>query len=535
MGLRATTGLAATAAIAAFSTDCGLAAGPLAAPPAPSDACNVVLICIDTLRADRLSCNGYGRRTTPEIDALAARGLRFARAYGTAPWTLPSTSSLLCGLQPEVHRATSFLSTLSPDARLLAEALADDGFETAAIVGNYFVTPLFGFARGFSTFNGDCMADRAAINSDKVSDRAIAWLEQPHPRPFLLYLHYFDPHYNYWEHDGFKFGGEDTDRVFSGEDIYELRDHLRELDGEDRARLDSLYDSEVAFTDHHVGRVLRALDERKLAEKTFVVVTADHGEALGEHDWIGHTRQLYDESVRVPLVIAGPGLAPAVIDGDPVQLDDLFSPLLQLARGEGAPGSAAWSSGASALDRGLQPDEALVSVQTAGLDEPGEARPRRFLTHGPWKLFIARDDSGAEAYRLFKSDEPKGKRRKRPEDHPAEMKLLLEQRRADLEQRERELARNRATLTRRRALVKGSWKLIVDEVSGTAELYDLESDPAERRDLAQEQPERRDELRRRLDEIVAVLSAAALRDGAAISSEVADEERRRIEALGYGR
>jgi len=514
---------------------CSLAAAqaePGAGAPRRDDAAsNVLLIVIDTLRADRLSCYGYGRATTPAIDRLAARGRRFARAYATAPWTLPSTASLLTGLQPDVHGATGFLASVSPEARLLAEELADRGFETAAFIGNYFVQPLFGFERGFSSYNGDCMVDRAGINSDRISDKAIEWLSRPRERPFLLYLHYFDPHYNYWEHEGFAFGGEDTDRVFSGEDIFELRDHVKEFDAADRARLDALYDSEVAFTDHHVGRVLDHLERTGRAADTLVVVTSDHGEALGEHGWIGHTIQLYEESVRIPLVIAGPGVTPGVSDAEPVQLDDVLAPLLALAAG-GA--EAEFTGPAARLDPGLQPDEALLAVQITGSDEPGEARPARITRRGAWRLVVDRDESGADSYRLFKIDEPKGRRRKQPGDFPAEMKLLLEARQSEFEERRKGLANGHNVLTRRRALVKGGWKLIVDEVDGRVELYDLASDPQERSDLAAAEPALAAALKRRLEALVGALQAAALARGAEVSSRDADEARRRLNAIGYG-
>jgi arylsulfatase A-like enzyme len=519
---------------AAACADVGCACADPAAAATPKRA-NVLLVVIDTLRADRLSCYGYARPTTPEIDRLAARGLRFERAYGTAPWTLPSTGSLLSGLQPDVHRATGFLASISPQARLLAQELSERGFETAAFIGNYFVQPLFGFDRGFESYNGDCMVDRAGINSGRLSDKALEWLARPRERPFLLYLHYFDPHYNYWEHQGFAFGGEDTDRVFSGEDIYELREHAPHLDDADRARLDSLYDSEVAFTDHHVGRVLRRLEELGLSENTCVLLTSDHGEALGEHGWIGHTIQLYEESVRVPLILAGPGIAPGVRGGEPVQLDDVFEPLLALATdaNEGAAPLDFLSAG-SRLKRGLLDDEALLSVQITGLDEPGEARPRRITNRGAWRLLVDRDESGEEVYKLFKTDEPRGRRRRRPEDHPAELRMLLQARQEEFEERCRELARSHAVITRRRALVKGAFKLIADEISGEVELYDLENDPGERRNLAGERGEQAAAMKRRIEQLVAAFESAALPAGAEVSAEEAEASRRRLEQIGYG-
>jgi len=516
------------------------AAPPAAALAAPAR--NLVVIVIDTLRADRLSCYGYDKATTPRLDQLAARGLRFERAYSTAPWTLPSTASLLTGLQPEMHRGTHFFASLSPDCRLLAEQLAERGYESAAFVGNYFVQPLFGFARGFGSYDEGCMVDRGGINSDKISDAAIAWLDRraasapdggdaAAAAPFLLYLHYFDPHYNYWEHEGFKFGGEDTERVFSGADIYALREQQKRFDDADRARLSALYDSEVAFTDHHVGRVLDHLTQRGHDDDTFVLVTADHGEALGEHGWIGHTIQLYEESIRIPLLLKGPGLAPAVLGPDPVQLDDVLEPLLRLAGGTAA-GSFAAGAGAR-LDAGLRPDEALCCVDTVGIEQSDDVPAPKSATRFPWKLFVDVAADGSETYRLFKLDEPKGRKKKRLEDFPAQMRELLEARADDWAAQKKERERTQATLTRRRALVQGTWKLIVDLVSGERELYDLAADPHERQDLVDAQPERAAALAQRLAELCDVLAANALPDGPPLDPDAAAEHRKNIEKSGY--
>ncbi|MSR46390.1 MAG: hypothetical protein EXS13_04910 [Planctomycetes bacterium] len=504
---------------------------------------NVVVVVIDTLRADRLSCYGYGRPTTPALDALAARGLRFERAYGTAPWTLPSTASLLTGLQPEMHRGTHFFASLSPDCQLLAERFAANGYATAAFVGNYFVQPLFGFERGFGQYDEGCMVDRGGINSDKISDAAIAWLDQHATAsnvgassagtlaaPFLLYLHYFDPHYNYWEHDGFAFGGEDTERVFSGADIYALRDQQKRFDDADRARLSSLYDSEVAFTDHHVGRVLRRLNELGRDDDTFVLVTADHGEALGEHGWIGHTVQLYEESIRIPLLLAGPGIVPAIAGSDPVQLDDVIEPLLRLASGEAA---QSFEGAASRIAGGLRSDEALCCVDTVGIEQSDDVPAPKSATRFPWKLFVDVAKDGSETYRLFKQDEPKGKKKKRIEDFPIQMRELIAARADDWAAQKKERERTRKTLTRRRALIQGHWKAIVDLVSGEVELYDLKTDPHEAHDFADEQSERAAELKARIGQLCDRLAENALKDGPPLDPDAAALHQKRIESTGY--
>jgi len=498
----------------------GAAASP-AAPP------NVLLVCIDTLRADRLGCYGYARKTSPHLDRLAARGQRFERAYGTAPWTLPSTTSLLTGLLPELHRATNFASPVSPDAELLSQRLADAGYDSAAFVGNYFVQPIFGLAKGFASYSGDCSVDRTGVNSDKISDGAITWLAQKRERPFFLYLHYFDPHYNYIEHAGFTFGGEDSDRVYSGADIYDLREGEKQFTDADRFRLNALYDSEVAFTDHHLGRVFAKLDELGLTGKTLIVVTADHGEALAEHGWIGHTLQLYEESVRVPLIVAGPGVAPEVVPASkPRQGDQAERDLL-----------ARLGLETEEHPRGVLGEEGiLISVDTVGIDEPAEVKWPKAVKAEPWKMLIDTDEKGVDSYRIFKMDEPKGKRKKDPADYPEVVKELLVKREQLYEQRLKDRDRHAQAMTRRRTLIDGSWKLIVDEIEGGCELYDLASDPHEQRDLAQENPETKARvaaMKERLAAVLADLRARARRDADPISIEALEAFRKKLEATGY--
>jgi arylsulfatase A-like enzyme len=499
----------------------GVAPQAAAAPP------NVLFVCIDTLRADRLGCYGYARKTSPNLDRLAARGQRFERAYGTAPWTLPSTASLLTGLLPELHRATNFAAPVSPDAELLAERLAAAGYDSAAFVGNYFVQPIFGLAKGFAACNGDCSVDRTGVNSDKISDGALTWLAQKREKPFFLYLHYFDPHYNYIEHEGFTFGGEDSDRVYSGADIYDLREGEKQFTDADRFRLSSLYDSEVAFTDHHLGRVFAKLDELGLTGKTLIVVTADHGEALAEHGWIGHTLQLYEESVRVPLIVAGPGVASEVVPAaKPRQGDQAERDLL-----------ARLGLKTEEHPRGLLgEEEMLISVDTVGIDEPAEVKRPKAVKSEPWKLLVDTDALGVDSYRIFKMDEPKGKRKKDPADYPEVVKELVARREQLYEQRLKDRDRHAQAMTRRRALIDGSWKLIVDEIEGGCELYDLAADPHEQRDLAQENPETKARvaaMKERLAAVLADLRARARRDADPISIEALEAFRKKLEATGY--
>jgi arylsulfatase A-like enzyme len=548
IGLRAGIGLAALFPIVTLQERA----------PAPASARNVLFVCIDTLRADRLGCYGHDRATSPHLDQLAARGQRFTRAYATAPWTLPSVASMMTGLLPDTHRANHFMAPVSPAAELLASKFFAAGFETRSFVGNYFLQPVFGLDVGFDDYDRGCLVDRAGVNSDCISDAVLEWLgAREGDRPFFLYLHYFDPHYNYVEHDGFEFGSQDTERVKSGQDIWDLREQVPHFDAADRARLFDLYDSEVAFTDHHLGRVLAALDERGLTDSTLIVLCADHGEELAEHGWVGHTTPLYEETVRIPMIFAGPGIAAGTCDRL-VQLDDLLPTLLSYAGlpfpASGVQGRsllpwiaaepAAWPAPpASAIDRARQSGEAFITVETEEIPlehSSADVNRRQRIHKDNWRIKVDVDEDGTESYRIFKTDEPDGTNKERdPRDHPEALAMLLAAIEEEYQSRLQPLleaeAKRRSVVARRTALVIWPYKLIVDDEKGASELYDLSADQAESRDLASADPERAAAMRRRLDTLARHLADAALAPPDPIDSTIAKETREQLEALGYTR
>nr|MDQ3368870.1 sulfatase [Myxococcota bacterium] len=256
-------------------------------------------ISVDTLRADRLGAWGYVRRTSPRIDGFSAGAVRFAWAMTPSPSTRHALPSLFTGRYP------STISRTAPPPSL-AEVTRDAGYETAAVLCcQRLVAPRE--LRGFSSVDTGAdvvrMSRAGQANADAVADAAVAWLRRPHDRPFLLWVHFYDPHHPYATPEGgVHFGDSDSDQ----------------------------YDAEIAFADRGIGRVLAAIDEAGLGSTAIVALTSDHGEELGEHGLRFHARSLYNQVTRVPLIVRSPDSRPSVVDR-PVSLVDVMPTLLELA------------------------------------------------------------------------------------------------------------------------------------------------------------------------------------------------------------
>ena len=262
-------------------------------PAAPAAARNLLIVTIDTLRADRVGAYGYTRARTPALDSLAARGVRFDRAFAAAPITLTSHASLMTGRYPPGHAGRHNGMKLDASVPTLAAALAAANFDTAAFVGAFPLDRRFGLDRGFTTY-GDLMPrgpDGRLANERPgrvVVDEAIAWLRKPRTERFFLWVHLFEPHAPYGNPG-------------------------------DRRPLDARYDDEVVEADRQVARLIAALGDA--IASTLVVVAADHGEAFGEHGEIGHSIFVYDTTLRVPLIVAGPAIRPRVVADDVALVD----------------------------------------------------------------------------------------------------------------------------------------------------------------------------------------------------------------------
>jgi arylsulfatase A-like enzyme len=273
---------------------------------------NLLWIAVDTLRADHLGAYGYDRATSPSIDRFFATAVVFDDAQATSSWTLPSFASMMTSLYPSTHGCRRFQHRLAPSFTTLAERLRDAGYYTAGIVSHVFLGSKHGLQQGFEHFDEQLVAStlkssHAAISSPAVTEKALAFLAgrtaASDRRPWFLFVHYFDPHRLYQEHDGSSkaFGTEPVDR----------------------------YDGEIAFTDEHIGRLLSELDSRGLSSDTVVVFVADHGEEFGDHGRQGHGVTLHNEVTRVPLAIRVPGGTPRRVS-DTVSLVDLMPTLLDL-------------------------------------------------------------------------------------------------------------------------------------------------------------------------------------------------------------
>jgi arylsulfatase A-like enzyme len=293
---------------------------------------NVLLIVVDTLRRDHLSAYGYARETSPQIDRLAADAVRYDAAQSQAPWTLPSVAAILTGRDVAPLGIVDDENVVDDGLRLLSEALKEQGYTTGAIVSHKFVSAQWGFDQGFDHFDDSQALGHLAVTSPTLTQKAIAFLDAHQNERFFLFLHYFDPHFAYIEHEDFRF---ERDHPYQGpiesgmrfKLLMELQDQLTARDAEELRRL---YDSEIAFTDHHIGRVLARLRDLGLYDDTLVILTGDHGEEFLEHGQIGHGKTLYEELVGVPLIVHYPGRGPGVVER-PVALVDLFPTVLQLA------------------------------------------------------------------------------------------------------------------------------------------------------------------------------------------------------------
>jgi arylsulfatase A-like enzyme len=325
---------------------CGEDPSPLSSKPPL-----VLWIEVDTLRADVLGCYGAGLLAgdldefvspTPNLDRLAQEGLLFEAAYSTAPWTLPSLASALTGKWPWEHGTTRLLASLASGHVTLPERLQSAGFRTGGVMTNFVATEAYGFAQGFDEWD-DSLA--MGHEGSTASAAAIKMLEQYDGlaiagEPVFLFGLFFEPHWRYEAHVGSVFDVSSEGAASATEDIWDLRTALDngELSDADLRDLRMLYAGEVAKVDAAIGLLFDGLKERGAWDDALVLFTADHGELVGERDWIGHTVTLTDELVRVPMILRVPLGGGTLRAGEsfaiPVSQVDLHSTLMELA---GAP------------------------------------------------------------------------------------------------------------------------------------------------------------------------------------------------------
>jgi arylsulfatase A-like enzyme len=482
---------------------------PEAAPPAAAAADparpDVVLVSIDTLRADHLGAYGRSPTITPEMDRVAREGVVFTRVLASSPWTTPSVASLLTGLPTIRHGAgrplgagfTFRRSPLEGRFTTLAERFSAAGYRTRGVVANAFLHPESGMAQGFHEFatpsGGAMMASFMRdlplpglivaltppekwgdYRAQGLTDIALRWLGDADPRPLFLWVHYIDPHTPFQAdparldiaamsemmhqaHPPLRDDGTVVGDIFAGTDL--VRSGSLWLGPRDRDRLRQYYAGEVAYTDKHVGRLFEALRARGASRRVIAALTADHGEEFWDHGHFEHGHDYYREVTRVPLVFWGAGAVPAGRTVTSVAgLVDVAPTLVALA---GLPAMVP-----QAPDEGLSLEGRWGA--SAGTEAP--AAPARF--------------SGGNLYGL-----------------PA---VLVED---------------------------GPWRFLL-RANGVQELYDVARDPLERNNVAFANPEATERYRRVLEPQLAAL----LHTGeGATATKLTPEQLEALRALGYAR
>lgn len=332
-------------AVAACGPEDSGSPGKRGAPPGPTPRPNILLISVDTLRADHLGGYGYGRPTSPFLDEFATRGARFEHCLAQAPNTAPSHMTVMTSLYPTAHGVSNSAlpEAIVPPAATphLAQLLREEGYATAGFTDGGPTRAHFGFGPGFDVY--DSSAEDIA---DKV-DRTLAWLDarDDASEPFFVFMHTYEVHAPYLppaeqrarfvppDYDGFILDMlvDEHGRWRSRNDgvFHELWRRTDEFTPADVEFLIGLYDGGIAHTDAHLGRLVDELAARELSDDTVIVIMSDHGEEFGEHGAFSH-KQLHREVLHVPLILVGPGIAPDTVVAEGVGLIDLAPTLLDL-------------------------------------------------------------------------------------------------------------------------------------------------------------------------------------------------------------
>ncbi len=343
----------------------------------------VLLISIDTLRRDHVGTYGYARPTTPRLDALARTGLVMDDAVSTSSWTLPAHASLFTSVDPGRNGAVDSRHGFNHEVPTLPAVLRQAGFATRAVTSHLYVSSVYGLDDGFDHL--DFRQDRKATD---VANRGLDLIDAYGDRPFFVFLHFYDPHWHYDPPEG-------TRRLFEGayagkvtglwQDFSRLRPE--QVSRADLDHLLALYDGEIRYVDDEIARVLAHLASRGLDRSTLVAVTSDHGEEFLDHGSWEHQKTLYEEVVRIPMMLAGPGV-PVRREGTQASLLDLAPTILDWA-GVSAPSSFA---GRSLLRAAADPREAYGETDNA--------------TDGTRKLFLR---AGGSRWKSILSLAPDGR------------------------------------------------------------------------------------------------------------------------------
>lgn len=471
------------------------AEAPEAGSTLPADSPNVIMLVMDTVRADHLSLYGYKRPTSPNLERLAPEFLVCRNAISSAPWTVPSHASLFTGLYPYSHGARSFLPqnvrtgnwsnvfTLDPKWTTLAELLGQRGYLTAGLVSNPYLSPYSGLNQGFQRYRFQtnrnfllplrcqwlmkrvfghrwrATFDKPQLSAWQLNRRIERWLDLHGDRPFFLFVNYMDAHLPHHAPPPFctAFPGHLHGFQFNRPFEATIMGRERPVKVDEVAHLHALYDGSIQYLDHHLGRLLDGLRRRGLYEKSLIVLLSDHGEYFGEHALLEHSKDVYEPAMAVPLLVRFPGGKPSGEVTARTHLIDVMPTILSVLGVE-------------------------VPPQARGEDLREVNEGRTLLGEN----YFARVKDLRQAY---------GHRFRRV----------------------------------RQAVYQGRWKYI-HSTDGSSELYDLDADPREFSNLILDRPEVAEPLRQWLEE---QLAAELPADETSRPLEVDEETRSRLEALGY--
>lgn len=403
----------------------------LAALVAASSSCrgsdrprNVVLVSVDTLRADRVGLYGSPRATTPNLDRWFSpeHARVYRHSWSTEASTTPSVVSLLTGLLPQQHRVRMLVQLVPPELRLLPEMLPE-AWQTAGFVSNMMLTSeASGLGAHFDHYDdfvdqrelyrGDTFERSAARTTDAVLDWLAPREGGPAPaageatprdpdRPLFLWVHYMDPHGPYHPPENWK-------RTFTHEsplpiDVSRILEYEREPGVTDGLAYVDAYDEEVAYTDSEIGRLLEGLEHALDLDDTLVVFTADHGEAMMEHEfWFRHAVQVYEEMVRVPLMLRGPGVVPGTSDL-PTSGTDVAPTVLEAV---GLPVVAPAPAVDLRTGKGLAPDRIVYTEASLSARDGGEQWRAAIQSGQKWVIGVRRGDCEAKTRRYDLTQDP---------------------------------------------------------------------------------------------------------------------------------
>lgn len=431
---------------------------------------HVLLISVDTLRADFLACYGHPYVASPHVDRLAREGILFEQHISVAPTTLASHTSLMTGTYPRTHGTPRNGFEVGDHNVMLAEVLRRAGFQTAAFIAGLPLASVFNFQQGFDHFDEPSRWN-GHRNASRVTDLALAWLEEPHPGRTFVFVHYYDVHgpYVFGEPYDSMYRDDDLDITGSTSDTNRLVGALRlgDPDALEMSRaMKRAYAGGVTYTDSQIGRLVDGVRDLGLLDETLLILTSDHGEAMDAHaeEYWEHGRTVFDGSVQIPLILRFPG---------------------------------SWRGGERIGQLIANVDVAPTLIELLGLSPAGSVEGRSFVPLLTGSERPIRDAVFIEATR------PSGKRHERGTVWRNERKM--------------------------RSVRTARWKLLHEPLERRTRLYDLSTDPSEQNDLASESAAHTEvaDLKSRLD---AWAAGPATPETRAILDE---QTRSQLRALGY--